>query len=147
MIGAETVRTDGPRSILRLVAIGVAMCCVSPAHVRQAADAGDLKVFTTRAVATVLESMRGDVERRIGRTLTVTTDIAIRLVRRVKAGEPFDVLVGAPGQLDQLIAEGTIVRETRTDIAHAKQLLQLLREPAAAAVMRSQGLEPGGESH
>jgi ABC-type molybdate transport system substrate-binding protein len=103
-----------------LVAVAVAMCLTSPAaKVRHAAEAGDLKVFTTRAIATVLEKIRGDVERTIGRELTVTTDIAIRLVRRAKAGEAFDVLVAAPGQLDELIAEGLIIRDTRIDVARS----------------------------
>ena len=49
----------------------------------------------------------------------MTTDLAIRLARRVKAGEPFDLLVAAPGQIDELIAAGLIIPETRTDIAHS----------------------------
>ena len=118
MIGAATFRTCGPR--LLLVAVAALMCLTSTAATaHQAAQAGDLKVFTTRAIATVLQKIRGDVERKTGRKLSVTTDVAIRLVRRVKAGEEFDVLVAAPGQLDELIAEGMIIRETRTDIARS----------------------------
>jgi len=86
---------------------------------RASSAPGNLKVFTTRALATVLQSIRGDIERTMGRTLSVTTDVAIRLVRRVQKGEAFDVLVAAPGQLDELIAQGMIVRDTRTDIAHS----------------------------
>lgn len=121
-MAANTSRARGPQNgwLLLLVAIAAAMCLTpTAANVRQAAEAGDLKVFTTRAIATVLQKMRGDVERTIGRKLSVTTDVAIRLVRRVKAGEAFDVLVAAPGQLDELIADGFIIRDTRTDIAHS----------------------------
>ena len=88
-------------------------------NARQARQASDLQVFTTRAIATVLQEIRGDVERKTGRELNVTTDVAVRLVRRVKAGETFDLLVAAPGQLDELIAEGLIIRDTRTDIARS----------------------------
>ncbi|HUE88554.1 MAG TPA: substrate-binding domain-containing protein [Vicinamibacterales bacterium] len=106
--------------MLLLVAVAAAMCLTSTAaNAHQAAEASDLKVFTTRAVATVLQKIRGDVERKTGRKLSVTTDVAIRLVRLVKAGEAFDVLVAAPGQLDELIAEGMIIRDTRTDIARS----------------------------
>lgn len=78
-----------------------------------------LRVFTTRAIATVLEKIGPDIERRIGRRLEITTDVAIRMVRRVEAGEPFDVLVAAPAQIDGLIAAGTIARETRTNLARS----------------------------
>ena len=122
MLGTADRCTRGPRHgrALLLVAVAAAMCLTSTAtNARRAAPASDLKVFTTRAVATVLEATRGEIERRIGRHLSVTPDVAIRLVRRVKAGEAFDLLVAAPGQIDELIAENMIIRETRTDIAHS----------------------------
>jgi molybdate transport system substrate-binding protein len=103
-----------------LVAVAVALCVGATAgNARQTAPGSDLKVFTTRAIATVLHEIRGDVERNTGRKLSVTADVAIRLVRRVKAGEAFDVLVAAPSQIDELIADGMIIRETRTDIARS----------------------------
>lgn len=122
MIGTADHRTPGPGhgGALRLAAVAAAICLTSTAtNARQAAQANDLKVFTTRAVATVLEETRTNIERGTGRHLSVTTDVAIRLVRRVKAGEAFDLLVAAPGQIDELIAENLIIRETRTDIAHS----------------------------
>jgi hypothetical protein len=85
MIGAATFRTRGPRHgrMFLLVAFAAATCLTSTAaNADQAAKASDLKVFTTRAIATVLEKIRGDVERMTGRKLSVTTDVAIRLVRR-----------------------------------------------------------------
>jgi molybdate transport system substrate-binding protein len=122
MIVVDTRRTYGPRHgrTLLLVTVAAAICLAStPAKANQGEQASDLKVFTTRAIATVLQEIRGDIERMIGRKLSVTTDVAIRLVRRVKADETFDLLVAAPGQLDELIAAGLIIRETRTDIAHS----------------------------
>ena len=122
MIVADTRRTYGPghgRTLL-LVAVAVAIALASTAAKEgQERQASDLKVFTTRAIATVIQEIRDDVERTLGRKLSVTTDVAIRLVRRVKAGEAFDVLVAAPGQIDELIAEGMIIRDTRTDIARS----------------------------
>ena len=61
---------------------------------------GELRVFVTRSIATVLEKIGADFERRTGRTLSVTTDVAVRMVRRINAGEPFDFLVAAPAQID-----------------------------------------------
>ena len=122
MIGVSTCCTRAAWHLhtLLFMAVVAAMCLPSTAaNARQTPQARDLKVFTTRAISTVLEQIRDDVEIKTGRKLSVTTDVAIRLVRRVKAGEAFDLLVAAPGQIDDLIAEGAIVRDTRADIAHS----------------------------
>ena len=81
--------------------------------------AAEIKIFTTRAIATVLEKVGPEFERTSGHRLSVTTDIAIRMVRRVRDGEPFDLLVAAPGQMDALIREGKIIPETRTDLTRS----------------------------
>ncbi len=78
-----------------------------------------IRVFTTRAIATVLDETGPEFERATGHTLAVTTDVAVRMVRRIQAGEPFDFLVAAPEQIDGLIREGRIVPETRTNLARS----------------------------
>jgi molybdate transport system substrate-binding protein len=82
-------------------------------------NGGQLRVFTTRSIATVLATIGADVERRTGRKLDITTDVAIRMVRRIHEGEPFDLLVAAPAQIDELIRAGRIIPETRTDLARS----------------------------
>ncbi len=81
--------------------------------------AAELKIFSTRAIATVLDKVGPEFERTTGHRLNVTTDIAIRMVRRIRDGEPFDFLVAAPGQMDALIKEGKIISETRTDLTRS----------------------------
>ena len=76
-----------------------------------------IKVLTTRAIATVLGETGSEFEESTGYKLDVTTDVAIRMVRRIRAGEPFDVLVASPEQIDALIKEGKIIAETRTGLA------------------------------
>ena len=83
------------------------------------ANAAEIKIFSTRAIATVLEKVGPEFERTTGHRLNVTTDIAIRMVRRVLAGESFDVLVAAPGQIDGLIKEGKIIPATRTNLTRS----------------------------
>ena len=82
-------------------------------------QSSELRVFTTRSIATVLEKIGADFERRTGGKLSVTTDLAVRLVRRINDGEQFDFLVAAPAQIDELIKAGKIIPETRTDLAHS----------------------------
>ena len=83
------------------------------------ASAAEIKIFSTRAIATVLDKVGPEFERTTGHRLDVTTDIAIRMVRRIQAGEPFDVLVAAPGQIDGLIREGKVIPETRTNLTRS----------------------------
>lgn len=83
------------------------------------ATAAEIKIFTTRAIATVLEKVGPEFERSTGHKLNATSDIAIRMVRRIQAGERFDFLVAAPAQIDRLITEGKIKAETRTDLTRS----------------------------
>jgi molybdate transport system substrate-binding protein len=84
-----------------------------------ASVADELKIFTTRAIATVLDKAGPEFERTTGHRLQVTTNIAIRMVRRIIAGEPFDLLVGSPAQIDDLIRQGRIIADTRKDLTRS----------------------------
>lgn len=95
--------------------VGFALVTTSPPATAQ----GALRVFTTRAIRTVLDRVGPEFERASGTRLVVTTDIAAPMVRAVRGGEPFDVLVAAPDQIDALIKEGLIVSETRTNLARS----------------------------
>ena len=83
------------------------------------AEAAEIKVFTTRAIMTVLEKVAPEFERTTGHELNLTTDIAIRMVRRIQAGEPFDLLVASPSQIDALVKEGKIAAETRANLTRS----------------------------
>lgn len=97
------------------IGLGLALAVAAPDAEPQA----ELAVFTTRAIATVLDSIAPEFERATGHRLRVTSDIAIRMVRRIRAGTPFDVLVAAPEQIDGLIADGTVIAATRADLARS----------------------------
>jgi len=84
-----------------------------------AAQVGEFRVFTTRSIATVLDKIGPDFERRTGRRLKVTSDVAVRMVRQIHAGEPFDFLVASPAQMDELIETGKIIPHTRTVLARS----------------------------
>ena len=110
------------RARLSIVAVAAAVAVgLAPDAAPQgvSSNSGELRVFTTRSIATVLTKIGADFERRIGRKLSITTDVAIRMVRRINAGEPFDLLVAAPLQIDELIRAGKIISETRTDLARS----------------------------
>ena len=107
------------RSWITAVAAAVAVFFPPGAATQGGSQSSELRVFTTRSIATVLEKIGADFERRTGGKLSVTTDVAVRLVRRINDGEQFDFLVAAPAQIDELIKAGKIIPQTRTDLAHS----------------------------
>ena len=78
-----------------------------------------IKVFTTRAIATVLTETGKEFEKTTGYKLDITTDIAIRMIRQIEAGESFDVLVASPQQIDTLIKKGKVIDQTKTILARS----------------------------
>ena len=97
-------------SCLWLVACAVNKPVKQPATIR---------VMTTRAIATVINETGNVFEKTSAYKLSVTTDIAITMVRKIQAGETFDVLVASPQQIDTLIRQGKIIAETKTSLARS----------------------------
>ncbi len=83
------------------------------------ANAAEIKVWTARAIATVLAEVRPQFERTTGHKLTISTDLSPAFVRRANGGEPFDILITGSAPLDGLIKDGKIIAETRTNIARS----------------------------
>jgi molybdate transport system substrate-binding protein len=78
------------------------------------ADSAELKVLTARAIATVLEVVGPQFERETGNKLNVVTGFSPELVKRIDAGEQFDILAAPPPVLDNVIKAGKLKADTRT---------------------------------
>lgn len=83
------------------------------------AGASELSVYVPRAIATVLDSVGAQFEREAGCKLVVTSDVGARLLRRINAGEPFDVFAGTPAQIDGLIKDGKVIADTRINLVRS----------------------------
>jgi molybdate transport system substrate-binding protein len=83
------------------------------------AAADEIRVWTTRAIATVLAEVGGEFERATGHRLIITTDLPPAFLRRAQAGEPFDLLITGSAPIDEWIREGRINANTRTEIARS----------------------------
>jgi molybdate transport system substrate-binding protein len=81
--------------------------------------AAEIRVWTTRAIATVLAEVAGEFERATGHKLIVTTDLPPAFLRRAEAREPFDLLITGSAPMDEWIRDGRIVGRTRTAIARS----------------------------
>ena len=80
---------------------------------------GELRVWTARAIATVLAEIGPEFEQTTGYRLVVTSDLPDAFVRRAAAGEPFDLLISSSVTVDEWIKNGRVAPQTRTDIARS----------------------------
>jgi len=94
--------------ILAAVSFGISMAFAQVS----AANAAEVKVFTARAIATVLEKIGPEFERTTGHKLNVVSGFGPVFLRQINAGEPFDVFVSTPPTMDSLFKEGTLVSRT-----------------------------------
>lgn len=83
------------------------------------AHAAELRVWTARAGTTVLKEIGPEFERATGHKLNVETDLPDPFVKRVRAGEQFDILISTAGPIDTLIAEGKLRKDTRMTLARS----------------------------
>src|SRR5262245_43102732 len=83
------------------------------------AGAAEIKVWTARAIATVLSEVGPRFERRTGHKLVISSDLPTSFAQRANAGEPFDILISGSAPVDEWIKDGKIIAETRTDIARS----------------------------
>ena len=73
-----------------------------------AAQAADIKVLSAGAFKPVLVAMAPAFEQRTGHKLVIDNDTAGGLVRRIGAGEAFDVVVAPPSALAQMVQAGKV---------------------------------------
>ena len=79
----------------------------------------EIRVWTTRAIATVLAEVGAEFERETGHRLIISSDLPPAFLRRANAGEPFDVLITGSSPLDEWIRDGRIVASSRSVIARS----------------------------
>lgn len=90
---------------------GAAALCGTPAL------AAEIKVLTAGAFKPVLLSQLPEFERRTGHKVTLQNDTAGMLVRRIKAGEAFDLVVLTQSALGDLGRSGEVVTASVVPLA------------------------------
>ena len=84
-----------------------------------AANAAEIKVFTSRPIATVLAEIGPEFERTTGHKLNVISGLSNNFVKQISAGEPFDVVVSPPRTIDPLIKDGKVIADTWTNLVRS----------------------------
>ena len=83
------------------------------------APAAELKIFGSRVTRMVVGDVGPGFEQATGNKLTVVTDVAAVMKRRIEQGEPFDLAVLVDFQADELIRAGRLVAGSRADVMKA----------------------------
>ncbi len=81
------------------------------------AQAAELKVFSTGASKEIIQKLADSFTKKTGHTITITSDTAGGVARRVEAGEPFEVAIATRQVVDRLIGSGKLATGSRTDVA------------------------------
>ena len=102
------------RTVAPLMAC-VLFVCIS----HGAAHSAELKIFASRAIWTVLTKSGPEFEKNSGHSLNVSTGLSSEFVRRINAGETFDVIAAPPAALDGLINSGKVAPDSKTNLARS----------------------------
>ena len=80
------------------------------------AGAAELKIFGSRVTKMVMGDLAPDYTQASRNTVTVVTDVAAVMKRRIEQGEPFDLAVLVNFQADDLIRQGKLLADSRADV-------------------------------
>jgi molybdate transport system substrate-binding protein len=105
--------------VLIFVGTAATFLLVTSLTYSSAADAAEIKIFTSRAIATVLEKIGPEFERATGHRLNVISGFSPVFVKQINAGEPFDIVVSPPSTIDGLIKDRHVVADTRTNLVRS----------------------------
>ena len=81
------------------------------------ASAAEIKVLTAGAMKSVVLALQEGFEAASGHRLVVDNDTAGGLLKRIEAGEAFDIAIITPGAIDTLIGKGKVVDGSRLAVA------------------------------
>ena len=81
------------------------------------ARAAEVKVLTAGAMKAVIQLLLPEFEKQSGHTVVLDNDTAGGLAKRIAGGETFDVAVITPGVIGELVKNGTVIAESRIDVA------------------------------
>lgn len=93
--------------------------CLVLATPARPASASEIRVWTARALATVLAEVGPEFERATGHRLIVSSGLPTEFARRAQAGEKYDLFISGSAPVDEWIRGGRLIPGTRTDLARS----------------------------
>jgi molybdate transport system substrate-binding protein len=90
-----------------------------------------IRILSSMATRRLLADLTTQFEATSPLRLSVESVGGVDAAKRVRAGEPFDIVVLANNVIDALIAEGHIVEGSRVDLVASPVASPFVREPRA----------------
>ncbi len=78
-----------------------------------------VRVLSSNGVKAVIDDVQPEIERAIGRPLSIEFSTAATLKTKIEQGEPFDVAILTPALLHELTSEGHVVADSQLSLARA----------------------------
>jgi molybdate transport system substrate-binding protein len=78
-----------------------------------------VRVLSSNGVKAVIDDVRTEIERAIGRPLSIEFSTAASLKTRIEKGEAFDVAILTPALLHELAAEGHVAAASQVNLARS----------------------------
>ena len=80
----------------------------------------ELKVFVPRAVWTVLKEIGPDFERETSTKLSINYGLSGEYLKKINAGEPFDVISAPPPALEGLVRDGKVLASSKVNLVRSE---------------------------
>ena len=103
----------------RLLSLLIAFGLPTPVVAQAAPAFSELRVWTARAIATVLWEVGSEFERTAGVRLQITTGLPLDFERRFASGERFDLLISGSAPIGEWIRSGRLIDSTRVALARS----------------------------
>ena len=100
---------------MRLITIAFIVLCVQTGH----AQSNAIRVMASNGVKGVIDEIRAQCEKAIGRPLAIDFNTSASVKQRIQSGESFDVAVLTSEVIDDLIKSGKIAAAGRADLARS----------------------------
>src|SRR3982751_4080234 len=102
-----------PRSLFSVIATAL-LFSAAPA------TSAEIKVLTAGAMKSVVLALQPGFESASGHKLVIDNDTAGGLLKRIEAGEAFDMAIITPGAIDTLIEKGKVAPGSRIAVAQVR---------------------------
>jgi len=107
-------RTPGSMLVPALLLAAASACTSAPEPPPMPAE---LRVFSSNGVRSVIQDLQPEIERAVDRRLSIEFSTAATLKRKIDGGEAFDAAILTPVLIDDLVAQGKVAADSRTELA------------------------------
>jgi molybdate transport system substrate-binding protein len=125
------------RTLALIAAFGFFAASAHPAR----AQGGRITVLSSNGLRAVIQELAPQFEKATGNQIAINFSVAAELKKRIDGGEAFDLAILTPPLMDDLIKQGTVVRESRTPIARTGMAIAVRRGAAKPDVRNVETLK------